>query len=89
MSLDYIIHCDNWTQIPHANAGRQTVHGLRAAIREARRTLARSSEDVCRVFLPKNGWLKPGDEVASVHRTKVGFLVNLNPKAGVSFQRVA
>jgi len=89
MSLDYIIHCDNWAQIRRGNAGRKTIHGLRAAIQEAKRTLAQGRDDVCRVFLPKNDWLKPGEEVASVHRTKVGFLVNLNPKAGVQFRRVA
>jgi hypothetical protein len=90
VSLDYIVHCDHWAQVPRLNAARQTVRGLRAAILEAQRTLANNNgEDVCRVFLPKNDWLRPGDEVASVHRTSGGFTVNLNPRAGVRFHRVA
>lgn len=90
MSLDYIVHCDNWAQIPHGNVHRGTVHGLRNAIREAKRTLARSSNDeVCRLFLPKSGWLSQGEEVAAVRRTPSGFTVSLNPRAGVRFHRVA
>jgi hypothetical protein len=80
VSLDYLLHCDNWAQAPNLNAGRSTVRGLRNAIRAAARKLSTNSEDTCRVYLPKNGWLRPGDEVAAVRRTKSGFAVKYNPK---------
>lgn len=86
MSLDYVIHCDNWTQIPKANAQRTAVHGLRNAVREAARLLMNNREErACRVFLPKNDWYRAGDEVAAVVRTSAGLRVRYNPK--FRFQR--
>lgn len=90
MSLDYIVHCDNWAQIPTGNVHRGTVRGLRNALRDAASRLTHNNAgDTARVYLPTNGWLRRGDEVAAVRRTKRGFAVKYNPKFAAGLRHVA
>jgi hypothetical protein len=62
----YIVHLDNWSQIPALNSQR-TALPFRAAVRDAERTLRSGTQtDVARLYEPSAGWLRPEDAALSL-----------------------